>query len=236
MNRFLFLIVLVAACLIGLAYYQGWFRVGTATSDGKTNLTLSVDTDKVKADSNAAVENVKDAGRQIKDKVAGPSEKSMDGTFVRFADDTLTMKEAEGKEHRHTLATNVTIICDGAVCKKADLKEGMKIRVTATTADPSVASRIEAIDKNKTFASGLHRDGKFVSATASEFVMANAEGKEPQTHPLAADATITCDGKACKIADLKAGMRVRVTTGATEPHAVTRIEALDRNLNFEKVV
>ena len=236
MNRFLFLILLVAVCLIGLGFYQGWFRFGSATSDGKTNVTLTVDKDKFKADSNAAVANVQDAGRQIKDKVAGTSEKSMDGTFVRIADDTLTMTNADGKEHRHTLAANATYICDGTTCKKADLKEGMKIRVTATMADPSVASRVEAIDKNKSFASGRHRDGQFVSATASELIMSNAEGKDPQTHPLAADATITCDGKACKIADLKAGMRIRVTTDAKEPHAVTRIEALDRNLNFEKVV
>jgi hypothetical protein len=236
MNRFLLLIILVAACVIGLAYYQSWFRIGTATRDGKTNVTLSVDTDKVQADSNAAVANVQDVGRQIKDKVAGPSEKSMDGTFVRFADETLIMKNADGTEHRHPLAANVTLICDGSVCKRSDVKEGMKIRVTTTTAEPSVASRIEAIDKNQSFASGRHRDGTFVSATAREFVMANAEGKEPQTHPLAADATITCDGKACKVADLKPGMRVRVTTDAKEPHAVTRIEALDRNLNFEKIV
>jgi hypothetical protein len=63
--------------------------------------------------------------------------------------------------------------------------------------------------------------------------MTNMEGEQEQTHALAADAKITCDGKVCQAADLKSGMRIRVTTENAEPHAATRIEALDSHRDFD---
>jgi hypothetical protein len=44
---------------------------------------------------------------------------------------------------------------------------------------------------------------------------------------------VTCDGKACTAADLRAGMRIRVAMdAAADKHAATRIEALDKNAAF----
>ena len=51
---------------------------------------------------------------------------------------------------------------------------------------------------------------------------------------MAAAVKVTCDGKVCKAADLKAGTKVRVTIENGDPHLVTRIEALDVNRDFEK--
>ena len=81
---------------------------------------------------------------------------------------------------------------------------------------------------------GNSHDGKVVSITAAKLVMTNMEGEEEQMHALTADVKITCDGKVCAAADLKSGMRIRVTTANAEPHAPTRIEALDNHRNFEK--
>jgi hypothetical protein len=72
-----------------------------------------------------------------------------------------------------------------------------------------------------------------VSASGDKLTMNNKEGTE-QSHPLAADIKITCDGKVCKAADLKAGMRIRVTTENAVPQTVTRIEAIDNNRGFDK--
>jgi len=64
MNRLLVGLFLIAACIVGLAFYMGWFN-------------LSVDKEKFKEDKNKAVEKAKDLGHQAKDKISG-TEKSKD--------------------------------------------------------------------------------------------------------------------------------------------------------------
>jgi hypothetical protein len=76
-------------------------------------------------------------------------------------------------------------------------------------------------------------DGKVVSITSEKLVMTSKDGKE-HTHTLATDAKVTCDGKVCKLEDLKAGMKIRVTTKKDDKKVATRIEALDKSENFEK--
>ncbi|MCA9120447.1 MAG: hypothetical protein H6822_09535 [Planctomycetaceae bacterium] len=73
--------------------------------------------------------------------------------------------------------------------------------------------------------------GKVVSITGNKLVMTSKEGKE-HSHALTAAAKVTCDGKACKAEDLKAGTKIRVTTQANDANLVTRIEAIDMNKSF----
>ena len=54
--------------------------------------------------------------------------------------------------------------------------------------------------------------GKVVSAGDNKLVMTDSDTKKEMTHTVAADAVITCDGKACKLEDLKKGITVKVTT------------------------
>jgi len=154
MRRFLFVLALIAVAVVGLGFYQGWFNIGSDNTDGKTKVTLSVDGNKFQEDRKKAVEDVGNVGRQIKDKVAGPSEKIMDGTVVSASADKLTMTNKEGKEHSHALAANAKVTCDGTICKAADLKSGMKVRVTTEDAEPHAATRIEALDNNRDFEKG----------------------------------------------------------------------------------
>jgi GH24 family phage-related lysozyme (muramidase) len=235
MKRFLFVLVPVVAVAIGVALYLAWFRVDSADSDGTSNITFSVDRDKFQADTRTAVANVQDVERKIKDKFTGPTEKSMDGTVVSLGADKLTMANKEGKEHRHTLTANVNVSCDGKTCAVTDLKPGMRIRVTTDAADRHAAARIEALDKDNAFVKSSH-DGKAVSIMGNKLVMTNAEGVEDHAYTLAADIIVTCDGKAITAADLKPGMRVRVTTETAETYTATRIEALQNNRDFEKGV
>jgi hypothetical protein len=235
MKRLLLVLALVGVVAVGLSFYMGWLHLGSDKVDGKSNVTLSVDVDKFQEDRKKAVANVQDVGRHLKDKFAGAGETSMEGAVVSVSGDKLTMTNKEGKEHSHALAANVKVTCDGKACAAADLKAGMKIRVTTETADPHAATRIEALEKDTAFASNSH-DGKAVSITGDKLVMTNSkgEGEDEHTYTLTADIKVTCDGKVCKAADLKPGMRVRVTTENPESHTVTRIEALDSNRDFEK--
>jgi hypothetical protein len=72
--------------------------------------------------------------------------------------------------------------------------------------------------------------GKFVSAKGeAQFTMTDREGKSQHTHTLARNATITCDGKACKLSDLKEGTLIRVTVEEQNGKKVaTKVEATTR--------
>jgi hypothetical protein len=153
MRRLLFVIVLIGACVVALGFYQGWFRIRSDNTDGKSNVTLSMDKDKIKEDEKKAQEKVEDVGNKIKGKIAGPDEKSMDGTVVSISGDKLTMTNKEGIEHSHVLKADIKVTCDSKVCKAADLKPGMRVRVTEN-AESHAATRIEALDTNRDFEKG----------------------------------------------------------------------------------
>ncbi len=110
-----------------------------------------------------------------------------------------------------------------------DLKAGTKIRVTTQDSDASVATRIEAIEKNELFANT--HDAKFVSITGNKLVMTGIRGKGEKTCTLTADAEVTCDGTVCKSTDLKPGMRIRVTSESDDPDTAIRVEARIKTWN-----
>jgi hypothetical protein len=80
---------------------------------------------------------------------------------------------------------------------------------------------------------GKTHEGTVVSVTGDKLVMTGKDGKE-HTHTLLLDAKVSCDGNACKLEDLKPGMRIRVTTKEGDMQTATRIEALDKREEFEK--
>jgi uncharacterized protein YxeA len=132
MKGFLCLLVLVAAGVIGLGFYLGWFHIDSDSANGKSRITFSVDTDKIGA----------------------PTEKRMNGVVVSVNSDKLTMTNKEGKEQTHTLTADSKVTCDGKVCTAADLKPGMRIRVTTEKVEPHTVTRIEALDDNPDFEKG----------------------------------------------------------------------------------
>ena len=75
-----------------------------------------------------------------------------DGKIVSMTGNHLVMKSNEGKECSHTLASDAKLTCDGVVCKAADMKVGLKIRVTTKAGDRSIATGIESLSKNPEFA------------------------------------------------------------------------------------
>ena len=77
-------------------------------------------------------------------------------------------------------------------------------------------------------------DGKMVSLAADKLVMTESSDSKQHSHALTAGVKITCDGKACQRDDLRAGMKVRVTTKQDDQQTVTRIDALDQQNEFEK--
>src|SRR5947209_16903653 len=76
---------------------------------------------------------------------------SHEGKVVSATGNKLVMTDKDGKEHTHTLAENAKVMVDGRAGKTADLRPGMRIRVTTKKGDANMALRVEAIDKNADF-------------------------------------------------------------------------------------
>ena len=74
-------------------------------------------------------------------------------------------------------------------------------------------------------------DGTVVKITSTELVMNSKDNKE-HTHTLSSATTMTLDGKDCKMEDLKAGLKIRVTTTAADKKAVSHIEGISKNTTF----
>lgn len=68
----------------------------------------------------------------------------------------------------------------------------------------------------------LH-EGKIVKVGDGKLTMTDKDDQNEHTHVVPATAKITCDGKQCKLEDLKAGFFVKVRTTADQ--TVTRIDA-----------
>jgi hypothetical protein len=67
-------------------------------------------------------------------------------------------------------------------------------------------------------------DGKVVSVVGDKLTTTCGEGKQ-HCHTVAKDAKVTCDGKASKAADLKAGTDVRVTRHKDDKTVATAVES-----------
>jgi len=67
-------------------------------------------------------------------------------------------------------------------------------------------------------------DGKVVSVIGDKLTTTCSAGHE-HCHTIAKDANVTCDGKASKAADLKAGACVRVTTKKDDDKVATAVDS-----------
>jgi uncharacterized protein (TIGR03000 family) len=74
-------------------------------------------------------------------------------------------------------------------------------------------------------------EGKFVKAADGKVTMTDKDGSNKHTHHVAADATITSDGKDVQLNELKEGCFITVTTKTddNDQTMVTKIEARERD-------
>ncbi|MFH2002032.1 MAG: hypothetical protein ABIK28_20325 [Planctomycetota bacterium] len=60
MKKAIILLVLVVVVGVILGFYLGWFNFSSSNDQGKPNVTLTVDQDKIEADKDKVVDKVKD--------------------------------------------------------------------------------------------------------------------------------------------------------------------------------
>jgi hypothetical protein len=73
MRRLLLVLVLLVAGVVGLGFYRGWFHLSTGEADGKSNIPVTVDRDKIEQDKEKAKEKVHEVEQQVKEKVNAPA-------------------------------------------------------------------------------------------------------------------------------------------------------------------
>jgi hypothetical protein len=85
------------------------------------------------------------------------------------------------------------------------------------------------LGKNRDF-----HEGTVVSVTGNKLIMKGLHDTSEHTMTLAPDARVMCDGKECKLDDLKPGQKIRVKTQPDNKQTAVRIEALDKNAAFDR--
>jgi hypothetical protein len=93
------------------------------------------------------------------------------------------------------------------------------VAILALAAFVTQATLAQNKDKTKT------HSGTVVKVGDNQLTMTETTGKTQHTHKVAPKATITCDGKDCKLADLKAGYSVTVTFEDNADKTATKIDA-----------
>lgn len=155
-----------------------------------------------------------------------------DGSFVSLEGNCLMMSCGVGiMDQACTLMDGAKVSCDGTVRRAEELRAGMRIRITTSDADARKVIRIEAIDRNHGFAEEIH-EGTFISHRNQRLVMASHPGKAETSWSTMPGIPVSCDGRPCTWADLKPGLKIRVTSSGASPPQATRLQALDQQTEF----
>jgi hypothetical protein len=134
-----------------------------------------------------------------------------EGTFVKAEDNKIYLKGFDGKDQVHDLEAKPAVTSDGVACKIADLKPGVKVKVTV--GENKKVNKIEATDV---------AEGTFIKADDNKLYMKGTDGKD-YVFDLEAKPTVTSNSTASKLEDLKAGTKIRATIGVNRK--VNKIEA-----------
>jgi hypothetical protein len=179
-----------------------------------------------------------------------------DGNMVSLTDDRLVLATVEGHLYSFRVSPDAAVCCDGTECASGDLKIGSKIRLTTKSDDKNIVTRIESLNEQAEFASGVQacatadgklpvhsehdskpensthsHEGEVISVIGNKIVTSCHAGLE-HSHTVAADAKVTCDGIVCRTQDLKTGAKIRLTTKPDDQQMATTIEALQKQTSF----
>ena len=75
--RFLMILILIVAGVAAFGLYRGWFHLSSDRGAEHSNVTLTVDKDKMREDKQKAVGKVQDQEHQAKDNAAVPAQTAL---------------------------------------------------------------------------------------------------------------------------------------------------------------
>lgn len=71
---FLTFVVVLLVIVAGVGFWQGWFSFSSGDADGRTDLTLSVDKEKIEQDTGAALDATRREAREVGEKIKAASD------------------------------------------------------------------------------------------------------------------------------------------------------------------
>lgn len=71
MRGFFAVLVLLVVGAVGLGFYRGWFQLSTGSTAGKSNATITVDRDKIRADQDTLKKQAQDVAKNVGDRTSG---------------------------------------------------------------------------------------------------------------------------------------------------------------------
>jgi hypothetical protein len=74
--RFVLSLILIAALVLGVGIYRGWFHFAADSSAGSSNVTLTVDNNKIQDDKNKVVGKTQELGHEAEAKTSAAIDKS----------------------------------------------------------------------------------------------------------------------------------------------------------------
>ncbi len=83
MRRLLAVLVVLVAVAIGVGLYRGWFQFSPGGGEEKTGPSITVDREKLKADTDKAKAKVEETVQKTKEKVGGLAGKEKEETATR---------------------------------------------------------------------------------------------------------------------------------------------------------
>jgi hypothetical protein len=77
--RFVMVLVVIVAGIVGAGFYRGWFQMTSDGSTDKPNVTLTVDKDKIQEDKQKALDKARSGQKENHPAVTpAPAEKNQD--------------------------------------------------------------------------------------------------------------------------------------------------------------
>lgn len=74
MKRFLIALVVLVLVIVGLGFYQGWWRVTSGTAESKSGISFSVDKNRIAEDAQKVKDKVQGLGHRDADKAPEPTD------------------------------------------------------------------------------------------------------------------------------------------------------------------
>ena len=142
----------------------------------------------------------------------------------------LTMTDKDGKnEQTYTVARDAKITSDGKESKLEHLKKGVVVVVVVVVVGgETVVANIDAVASD----SSSKQTGVVQSVADGKLAMTDRDGKNEHTYSVAKDAKIACNGKDCKLEDLRKGTTVVVVVVVTG--GTSAISSIDATLASDK--
>lgn len=140
---YLFLLLLAVG---GVGFVLDWWSFSSETQAGETEYSLTVDKDKIGADTKAATDKIKETTQELVDKVKRAGGKAETGTVLAVGVTSLEIELEDGSNATFDLDTGTRIEVGDAAASIGDLKTGRVVTVFDEDAD-GTAERIVVAPK-----------------------------------------------------------------------------------------